>query len=306
MSRLAHSFPAYLRAMQMSSVQLFVFVEGKRIDPFFYGSVCLTVPKAASRYELRHAAHLSADGGGKEVLLDFFTYLRSKGQLMGLFKGKKTAAIFYLDKDLDDMHRTRKRSAHVVYTEYYDVQNHVFEHGDLVRGVAAAASVDPDALVFALRDACAWCKLSARRWREWIALCVCASELDIKCQANYRVTSRVQTRPSGPLDAGAHAQVVREAAGKAGVSTLEFQRRLDEVSRRVDRILKENGHHRVFKGKWFAAILADELDVLMAGRPFDGRGLAGRITQAVAATLDFDQSWADRFRKPLAGIAVQL
>lgn len=306
MSRLAHSYPGYLRAMQMSSVQLFVFVEGRRLDPFFYGSICRTVPAVASCYEIRHAAHLSGDGGGKAVLLEFFAYLRSKGQLIGSFKGKKTAAVFFLDKDLDDVRRTRKRSVHVVYTEYYDVQNHVFEHGDLVRGAAAAASADPQVLEPALRDSCSWCRRSALRWREWIALCLCTSEMGIACQANYRVTSRVQTRPSGPVDAGTHAQVVREAAGKAGVSALEFQQCLESRSRRVDRILREDRHHYVFKGKWFASILADELEELMAGRPLDAVGLAGRLTQSVAATLDFDQPWADRFREPVVNLVAQL
>ena len=38
MARLLHSFAGYLRSMQVSSTNLFIFVEGKQSDPFFYAS----------------------------------------------------------------------------------------------------------------------------------------------------------------------------------------------------------------------------------------------------------------------------
>jgi hypothetical protein len=292
--------------MQMSSTQLFVFVEGKQLDPFFYASVCQTVSDAASRYEICRAVDLSGTGGGKAVLLTFFVYLRSKGQLISLFKGKRTAAIFFVDKDLDDVRRTRKRSAHVVYTTYYDVENHIFEHGDLIRGAASAASVDPALLLPVLSDARVWCQRSARRWREWLVLCLCVSEMQVSCQATYRVPSRVQMRPCGPTNQSAHTRLVSDAASKAGVSTREFQKRLDIVARRVDRILSNSDHHRIFKGKWFASILADEIHQTMGGRPYDSSALPGRLTRVIAATLDFDQPWAAHFREPVANVAAQL
>jgi RNA polymerase sigma-70 factor (ECF subfamily) len=45
--------------------------------------------------------------------------------------GEKSA-LFYVDKDVDDLLRIRRRSEHFIYSEFYDVLNHIFRNGDLV------------------------------------------------------------------------------------------------------------------------------------------------------------------------------
>src|SRR5438477_11201049 len=103
MPRLRHSNAAFVRGMQMSGATLFVLVEGKT-DRFFYATLTEAVCSVSgTTYQICSAQELPAGTGGKEALLSFFQYLRSRGLLVDSFKVKKTAAIFFLDKDIDDI-----------------------------------------------------------------------------------------------------------------------------------------------------------------------------------------------------------
>jgi len=303
MSRLQHSYPGHIRSMQMSSTQVFVFVEGTQCDPYFFGSVCATAFDRDVRYEVRAARQLSGNTGGKESLIAFFSFLRERQSLVSDLGGQKTACIFLVDKDVDDIRRTKKRSPHLVYSQHYDVQNYVFEHGDLVKASAAAASVDPGRLQSDLGNSAQWCRRIALLWKDWVALCLCLVEDGIVCEANYRVPSRVQSRRCGPTDQEALRLLIRDIAQRAHIHVTELTERLRVSTSRVERHYARAEHHKVFKGKWFGAILADEIERIMAGDPYDKKGLAGRLPCAVAATLDFSGPWADYFRCSLRDVA---
>lgn len=120
MKQLTHkSFDTFLRKMQMSRTKLFVFVEGKRNDPFFYGNIC---GKIFSNSNISYKIYTSKDIPGQSVeklaLCNFFKYLEQRSELLNEFKGMKTAAIFFLDKDIDDLLDTQIISDHVVYSYY--------------------------------------------------------------------------------------------------------------------------------------------------------------------------------------------
>ena len=298
MSRLLHSYSGYLRSMQMSSTALFVFVEGKQSDPFFYAKICETFPLPLPQYEICLAQELpgAGGGGGKPVLLGFFAFLRKSKALITSLAGQDTACIFFLDKDIDDLQHKMKRSDHVIYTSYYDVQNYIFLKGDLLLGAASAASIDPARLRSQFSDAPAWCQHVVTLWREWISLCLRMLEDGISSEANYGVASRVQTRPSGPVDAALCATLTTNLARRCGLPVAVFRQKLASTMKKVDRYISKQEHHRIFKGKWFALILADHIDSIMAGQPYDRNGLAARLPSAIAATIDFSGSWADHFR----------
>ena len=309
MRRLHHSYAGQLRQMQISTIDLFVFVEGKQSDPYFYANICDSIPELhlnQVRYEIFTARQLPGATGGKQALLNFFSFLRQRKALVSSLRGKKTTGIFILDKDLDDLQRKKKRSPHVVYTEYYDVQNYIFMHGNLLTGTASAASVDPARLRAELSDAEGWCLRIARLWRDWISLCICVLEENISCEANYRVLSRVQTRPCGPTDARRLANLIRTVARRRGLPVAIFRQRLATTTRKVDKYIDRGHHHRIFKGKWFANALADDVNRIFVGRPYDSNRLTNRLTSSIAATLDFSEPWADHFRKPIRNVAAML
>jgi hypothetical protein len=306
MNRLTHSYKGHLRAMQISSTQLFVFVEGKQSDPYFYARICETTVGLGARYEICQAEQLPGDTGGKKPLLSFHDFLRKQKALVCSLGDQKTASIFFVDKDVDDLQHTKRRSHHVVYTEHYDVQNYIFMHGDLRIGAAAAASVAPEWLSPSLTDSAAWCRHAAELWQDWITLCLHLLKEGIRCEANYRVVSQVQTRASEPTDPARHAALTSDIARRAQVPVVGFRLRLAVSAKKVERYFRKGQHHRIFKGKWFTTILADEIDRVMAGRPYDRNGLAKRIPGAVTATLDFAEPWADYFRNALQTVIALL
>ncbi len=307
MNRLRHSYTGYLRLMQLSSYDLFVFVEGKQSDSYFYANICASIPNLHVRYEICTAQQLPGSTGGKQALLSFFSFLRQSKALVSSLGGQRTTTcIFFLDKDVDDLHRKKKRSHHVVYTEHYDVQNYIFMHGNLLTGAASAASVDPARLRAELSDAPRWSLRISILWREWIAFCLRVLEENISCVANYRVMSQVQTRPCGPTDARRYAALTCDVARRCRLPVAVFRKRLAATTRKVDRYFATGQHHRIFKGKWFATVLADDIDRIMGGRPYNRRGLVSRLTCSVAATLDFTEPWADHFRNPIHNVTAML
>ena len=179
-------------------------------------------------------------------------------------------------------------------------------HGNLLIGAASAASVDPARLRAELCDAPRWCLYIARLWREWISLCLCVLEENISCEANYRVVSRVQTRPCGSTDARRYATLTRDVARRCGLTTQVFRQRLSATARKVDKYFARDQHHRIFKGKWFATVLSDDIDRIMAGRPYNNSHLGSRLTSSIATTLDFTEPWADYFRTPIRDVIAML
>ncbi len=306
MSRLHHSYSGHLRFMQMSTTQIFVFVEGKHCDPYFFAQVCASEFGQHITYEISTARQLPAHSGGKQALLNFFSFLRTHRALVSDLAGNKTTCIFFLDKDVDDLQRIKKRSPHVVYTEHYDVQNYVFLYGDLTKGAASAASVDPRVLQPHIGNSTLWCRNAATLWKEWVSLCLMLHQDGISCEANYRVQSRVQSRPCGPTDPEKLHALTRTIARRSHIPVANLRQRLALFTAKVDRYYGRGEHHRVFKGKWFGLILADDVDRIMGGNPYDRNGLQSRVPSAIAATLDFSEPWANYFRRALRGVAAML
>jgi hypothetical protein len=289
----------YLRSLQISRHQLFAFVEGTEVDPFFFGEVCRVAsePRGLS-YRVRSAKELS-QAGGKQTLLNFYRFVKKKHKLQFTFGGKTTLLVFYLDKDVDDLTRRLCRSRHVYYTRYYDVQNHVFKHANLLRGAATAASLDPVELSEVLPTLRSnWCEGAVRRWREWLVSCVIAVKHRVPVP-NYRVLSQLNTPLNGPVDPAQYQLLKVRFAGHLGLSLPQMERRFTLTTRKIDERLACGTVDCVFKGKWYASILAEDLNVAFSHKAFQSSGLANRLPAALAATLNFSEPWADTFVGPL-------
>lgn len=292
--------------MQISSTDLYVFVEGKNSDPYFYANICATTPDLQVNFEICTARQLPGVSGGKQSLISFFTFLRQKNSLITSLGSRKTTCIFFLDKDIDDLKHKKKRSEHVVYTEHYDIQNYIFIHGDLLNGAAAAASVDPGRLRSDLSNATKWCFNIASLWRDWICLCLRCQEDNISCEANYGVLSKVQSRLCGPTDGTKYAAKTRVLARACGLPVAVFRQKLASTLKKVDRYFARGEHHRLFKGKWFAHVLADDIDRIMVGQPYNRNGLVDLLPPCVATTIDFTKPWTDHFKTPISNVVAKL
>jgi hypothetical protein len=297
MSRLKHTTRGYIRSLQISKSQVFAFVEGLQVDRFFYGEVCRrTLDPRGLSYQVRLARELPSASGGKQALLAFYRSARSSKRLISNFGGKQTVLVFFLDKDVDDVMRRKCRSRHVVYTGYYDVQNHVCRHSDFVRAVSSAASIDRQTLIADPRFTADWFSVAARRWRHWMALCLLAVRYGVP-EPNYRACSKVNVPLNGAVDPVKYKAAVQAAAAHLGVSTGDVEQRLSRLLKKVDRHLSKGTHDQIFKGKWYGPLL--EADLRAAFPNAQHKGLADRVTAALATTLDFSEPWADAFSRPL-------
>jgi hypothetical protein len=306
MSRLKHSRGGYIRSLQISRCAVFAFVEGIEADPYFYGEICRRVSEGrGGAYQVRPARELPDGAEGKNAIVQFYRYARSKAKLISELGGKRTIMVFFLDKDLDDIKRKKCRSQHVIYTAYYDVQNHIFRHSDFGRATSAALSIDRTELLAHPVFAGDWCRNAAERWREWIALCILSVKYAIP-SPHYRVSSQVNRPINGPLDPAQYATAVQRAATHLGVTTAEINRRLTDLLKAVDKHLSHGTYDLVFKGKWYATLLEADLREAFAGRALQFNGVGGRVVSVMAATMDYSQTWAEPFLRSLGDLVALL
>lgn len=289
--RLVHSLPAQIRAMQISSTSVFAFVEGKFSDPFVYGIICdESFTGLGLLYEVLPVDTLPGQAGGKKQLLSFFRYLKRKNALESELGGKKTLAIFFLDKDIDDIKRTRLRSPHVKYTRYYDVENHVAFGADVAAAVAIGCELDPG---FCRRKFGApgdWQRKITSLWLEWVTLCVLCVSYSIICGSNFGRLSPINFPLHGPIDASNHVTVISQTAASSGLAPLDFDALYTKIARKIRRYYSRGAADYVFKGKWYAEILASEV-AQIAPYPIDSKALVSRLATGLRSQMDLSQPW---------------
>lgn len=299
MSKLKHSQDAFIKSLQVSSKQIYIFVEGRQGDPYFYSCVCKSIKNPSFEYRIYTADDLPFRRKGKQGLLTFFQYLRQAKKLTSLFLGKKTICVFFVDKDVDDIKRIKKRSPHLIYSKYYDIQNYIYEHGNIKQGVAVAASVDPEILPSTLNDASVWCLKMAKNWKHWISLCLLVLKENISYESNYGVASKIQTRACSSIDSTVYSSYLSRLRLKSGFTSADFDSRYLRITNRVDFYFANRDHHKIFKGKWFTKILVDYIALSLYDTTYDNNSLVAKLPSTIIMTLDFSESWVDDFREPL-------
>lgn len=301
MTRLRHTERALIRTFQMSRIDIFVFIEGWA-DRYFYDKLCQFVCQGvAAACQVRTSEEIGGRASGKTAMLDFFGYLRRKKLLFHQFKGKKVAVVFFLDKDVDDFLRVQKRSNHVIYTEYYCLENYLFRHVDLAKVTAAAVGLDAGSVKATMGDQDAWLHNVASQWKDWVRLCLTTRLLGANCQCNYGRPSQVNQDTFGNPVAARVAQVTSDILVASGLPIPRFDTALRKAGRIVDNTYARRQHDRVFKGKWYGGFLAEVARQAATGRPYNANGL-DRIPAIANASTDVSEPWAEGLRKPFLKI----
>jgi hypothetical protein len=306
MSRLRYSKKGYIRSLQMSRKDIFAFVEGWS-DRYFYDRICEVGCAGLSlEPEVRTASELPGGTGGKKALIEFFLYLRRAKLLLHDFIGKRTAIIFFVDKDIDDILKIRKRSNHFIYTEHYHLENYVFLNTDICETAAAVSALDLDSVKGVIGNQTAWMQRAATEWKEWVKLCTVARLLGVTGIYNFSVTSRINAGPYQPLDTIQLAAFIGQLQSASGLAPLQFQRRMNRVSALIDRIYATGQHDRVFKGGWYGGFLSLDLKTAAGGRAYSQNAIEERVKTASLAKLDFTRPWAGYFTNSVSSLAQAL
>lgn len=308
MNRSIHSFSGFVRSMQISDTILYAFSEGKIHDRYFYGKICESACKPiAINYTVCCAQELPGDNGGKQQLINFYKYLQKKKLFLFNFKGKKTAVIFFLDKDIDDFSKRRLHSDHVIYTKYHDIENHLFVDGNVIEAVAATSSLDPVFIAKQIGNYNDWRQRVASYWKDWVKICFFTKKRNIGCECTYSSQSRINNPLyDNIIDAAAYSTHLTRIEQLSGLSKVQFKRAFQRLSRQVDNIYNQNSYDLVFKGKWYSPFMENEIKKIVGKRPVNIRSFQSRLETALLISLDFYKHWAYHFTKPLSNLTNQL
>lgn len=268
MSRLTHSLGGFIRAIQMSSAQLFAFAEGRLDRSFFDRLLARNCGDAKIKFQVFASKELPGDTGGKPRLLSAFKQFRSRGLLKCTAFDKRMACIFFADKDADDYLRTRLRSSHLVYSPTYDLEGHLHACADMHRALADSCGITLEQARNLLGDSQTWLDNAASSWRDWIALCLISQQHKVNCGCTFDRASPINTRPpfSGP-DTTLLNQFKDSLAAGIGITRDAFDKLYSRTLKSVDASLHAGQPMRYFKGKWLHHLMRQFIS--SANRPAD-------------------------------------
>ena len=297
-----------MRRMQVSEVPMYVFVEGSE-DRYFYsriaGSEC--DPSELDYSVITGEEIHDGDGGGKNVLIGFFDYLEQRNSLANTFEGKSTIAMFFVDKDIDDLLGVQRISDHLVYTELYDVESYLFNYGDIGRAAAGAASLDINSVRSHLGDYPEWRRRAAESWRSWVTVCVFAQAYAPSAGSFYgRPKSQVNECIYGSVNSQEYADCLLRLQLESGMTKLEFEELFCKTSYQVHALYNKGQCDRVFKGKWYLQFLIEDVRKIAGKRRFKNRRLFDGLRIALEQTLDWEEPWALDLRMPVREIINKL
>ena len=283
-TRVGHSFGAMRRYIQMSRHRVFIYVEGRDLDPVFYGRLCGPVLRGQGlSHEIIVADRVAGGGGGKNVLIRLFDYLRKRKALIDRSGPDAKLVMFYADKDTDDVFRTMRRSPNFIYTRHYCAENEVFCEGDLLSSIATAGSLDPGIVETRIPDPAVWRRAAAADWRNWIVLCLAAQKLRMGGPATYSASHETINSKVNPANlAGCEADL----RARSGLPAPIFAEVIAWAKRCVDLTFRRGNHDRLFKGKWYVLFAMHELEqIASAHDPINQNGARDRLTGSLIATI---------------------
>lgn len=296
MKKLTHSFAAYRRAMQMSSITLFVFVEGLT-DRYFYSQLInLCCSNKGIDYDIITPDEIENKAGGKTILLELLKYLKSKKSLFDDFNGKKTVVLFFLDKDVDDFLRKKCRSQHVIYTEYYELENYLFIHGDIAKAAAISAFLDMKSVSKAIGNSQEWMKNAANCWKEWVTLCLFSHIQKINCMCTYgQKHSAINDKCYANINQTKFSTCKNTIKSKCKLDHNSFNRSYNNLSKKVDKYYRKNQQDIIFKGKWYIKFLIHDIKRIAASKRINESGLDDLILSNLINSINFKDGWLDYF-----------
>lgn len=267
MTRLTHSSGGFARSLQMSTASFFAFVEGGLDRPFFDRLIAAACASRGVKHQVIAVREIPGSAGGKIALLSQFKEYRRTKKLLTTAFGKTMACVFFADKDSDDFSRRQLRSAHLFYTETYDLEGHLFGCGDLQRALADACGLTLQQAKLIVPDQNGWLLDVATKWKDWTVLCLISQTRRINCGCTYDRASAVNTNPLGPPDVAALEVFKNKLAMSLAICRNDFDLLFAEVERRVNVALNSGQPLRYFKGKWVLHVLQRMLE--SAAKPAD-------------------------------------
>jgi len=246
--------------MQISTAQVFAFVEGGLDRPFVERLLKLFA-RDDTRVRVAAIKEMPGGTGGKPALLDHFRRLKRKGHLLATAWGKPFVSLFFIDKDADDVLRRLVHSPHIAYTPAYDLEGSLFACGDLTQAVASTCLLTREQAESLIGDSASFmCDLS-RNWSDWITLCLISQFKNQNLGCTFDRISVINTDPFKPPDQALLQQWKASARTSLAISEKDFDRLYFRFRKVIDSSIDSNEPLRYFNGKWLKYILQKRLEM---------------------------------------------
>jgi hypothetical protein len=231
--------------------------------------------------------------------------MQRKKFLLTEYKGKPYCCLFFVDKDVDDIKRVRRRSRHVFYTDLYDLEAHIYRDSDLRKAVAIGVSVSLDVVPVVYDNPAGWIEAKAVQWEHWLLLCLFSSMFNVDCGCGYGRASCINSGLLGATEIPAFESFKAQLNNKSGIPKEEFDRRFGAVQRTIRRLKSKGMLSLVFKGKWLEAIIMSELEAVFAGKGL-ARVSGHLISRAAMASFNFNSGWASQHIQRVSNLMAQV
>ncbi len=302
MSRLVHNINAHFKSLQISRNNLFIIIEGKTHDPYFYNEICHIVCKNKIRFVIIKSQEIKAKAPGKTGLLEYYKYLLKKKKLSSTYKRKKMSIVFFADKDIDDILLIKCKTNHLIYTKYYNIENHLFINGDLIQAIASTASLPRDIIERWITDVNLFLKNTAELWKEWLILCILTKKIGINCEHNYGSHSRIHCKKTGALNKKEYTKYLKKIEKSSKLTSTNFKARLNRIIKLVNSYYNNNNQDLIFKGNWYTSLIKLQLDNQFGIKNYYNNGFEKRLETALLSRMEFNEDWTKDFILPFQKI----
>lgn len=235
--------------MQISTAQVFAFVEGGLDRPFVERLLSLFVAPP-TKVRVVAIKETAKGTGGKPALIGHFRRLRRKGHLLANAWGKPFVSLFFLDKDADDALGKILRSPHVAYTPTYDLEGALFHRGNLLEAVSDACHVTRAQAECLLGDVNTLLLSLSRNWADWVTLCLMSQYKKKNFGCTFDRVSQINLDPAEPPDLTSLADWKTRAKENLCLSDVEFDRLYCRFKRLADSAISAGEPLKYFRGKW--------------------------------------------------------
>lgn len=271
----------------MSSFTTYIFVEGDLDKTFLDRMIRNDTAWQDINVMLRLARELHPTlGDGKVALLQLHTKLKQQKRLK-VGTGKRI--LFFLDKDIDDTLRRKRRCRHIIYTDFYNIENYIFRHCRLQHAAADAAYQEISALSF-LSDTVAWTQDTCRGWSSWVGFSLAVRKRK-QPLPNFGQPSMFHCKTSLKFEPAEQIKFLNLFAAKLGVSFAQAQAICAVEERRFLQAVRKGRHDHYWNGKWYGHILTRQLRQRGLIARTAEKAFEERLEASALAHLDFSGSW---------------
>lgn len=248
------------RAFLMTSASVTIFVEGIEVDRKYYSKIFYEFLKDEG-ITAKFRASYELGSEGKPGLVNAFQYFFDNDRLSGKSGDQTYTVVFCMDKDIDDFLNRKIDSKHVIYTEYFQVENHLIAESDFVEALASTLSISSDDLpTLLIENPAQWLKSLAVIWKQWIAMCITCAKLGQQ-QANYKRPSQINDGYLGPVVEEKVDEYLQQVSQREGVTLQECRAMFADSLQHVDTLFSSDAYNNVFRGKWYGLLIAEYLKI---------------------------------------------